>query len=221
MSAPTNGLGTAAVSDALDRHGLAGQAEGIVPLSPGFRLRGPAFTVRYAPTGGRSGTVGDFIDDVPPGSVIVLDNGGRQDVTVWGDLLTTAAALRGLAGTVIHGVCRDAARILEVGLPVYSRGAFMRTGKDRVRAVAVQEIVSLGATSVEPGDLVVGDADGVVIVPREHEAAVLETARDVERVEAEIRAALEAGGRLTDARQVSGYHALQRDRRGAGGRIGR
>ncbi|HEX9728634.1 MAG TPA: RraA family protein [Gemmatimonadales bacterium] len=116
-------VGTPALSDALDRHGLAGQADGIAPLTPAFRLRGPAFTVRFVPTGGRGGTVGDFIDEVPPGSVVVLDNGGRRDVTVWGDLLTTAALKRGVAGTVIHGVCRDAARILEVGLPVFSAGS--------------------------------------------------------------------------------------------------
>lgn len=210
MSGPEAVPDTAAVSDALDRLGIGGQARGIRPLAPSFRLVGRAFTVRLVPTTGRGGTVGDFIDDVEPGSVVVLDNGGRRDATVWGDLLTTAACHRGVAGVVIHGICRDRARILEVGLPVFSRGAWMRTGKDRVRAQETGAIVSLGTASVAPGDLVVGDADGVVVVPRPHEAAVLEAAREVARAEAAVRAAVEAGRPLREARLEAGYHALQR-----------
>jgi regulator of RNase E activity RraA len=153
--------------------------------------------------------VGDFIDDVEPGSVIVLDNGGRRDVTVWGDLLTTTAACRGLAGTVIHGVCRDTARILQLHYPVFSRGAYMRTGKGRVRAEDIQGLVSLGTASVEPGDLVVADSDGVVVVPREHEEEVLALALEISRAEERIRAAVEAGGALREAREEAGYHRLQ------------
>jgi regulator of RNase E activity RraA len=120
---------TSTLSDALDRLSVDGQVLGIRPLSPTFRVQGPAFTVRLVPTGGRGGTGGDFIDDVERGAVVVLDNGGRTDVTVWGDILTLAATVRGAAGTVIHGVCRDAVRIVDSGYPVFSRGAYMRTGR--------------------------------------------------------------------------------------------
>ena len=106
---------TTTLSDAMDRLGLAGQAFGIVPLDRGFRLAGPAFTARTIPVAAVSGTVGDYIDDVPPGSIVVLDNGGRLDATVWGDILTIMAHRRELGGTVINGVCRDAARSLELG----------------------------------------------------------------------------------------------------------
>jgi len=152
---------TTTLSDAMDRLGIAGQAFGIAPLDRRFRLVGPAFTVRTIPVATRAGaSVGDYIDEVPAGSIVVLDNGGRLDATVWGDILTIVAHRRGLGGTVIHGVCRDAARSLELGYPIFSRGVFMRTGKDRVRADGYQVPVSLGDVRVEPGDMVVGDGDG-------------------------------------------------------------
>jgi regulator of RNase E activity RraA len=84
-------LDTATISDALDRLGFRGQCHRIAPRSPAFRLCGRAFTVLFRPAGTPPGTVGDFIDDVAPGSVIVLDNGGREDATVWGDILTEIA----------------------------------------------------------------------------------------------------------------------------------
>ncbi len=96
------GLPTAAISDALDQAGIEGALHGLAPLSNDFRAAGPAFTVRYAPiddTGG--GTVGDFLDDVSPGVVIVIDNDGRTDVTVWGGIMTEIAAVRGIAGTAV------------------------------------------------------------------------------------------------------------------------
>lgn len=84
-------IDTATLSDALDKLGIAGQCLGIKPLDHGFRMAGRAFTLSYAPVGHPAGTVGDFIDDVPAGSVVVIDNGGRQDATVWGDILTLCA----------------------------------------------------------------------------------------------------------------------------------
>jgi 4-hydroxy-4-methyl-2-oxoglutarate aldolase len=203
-------LSAAAVSDALDRVGLAGQCPGIRPLDCGFRLLGHAFTVRYAPVGDVKGTVGDYIDEVAPGQVMVLDNGGRLDATVWGDILTEVAHRRGLPGTVIHGVCRDVARSLELAYPLFSRGAYMRTGKDRVQAESLNSAVSLGEVRVEPGDLLLGDADGVVVVPRAHEAQVLEVASQIEEKEKQIRAAIAAGMPLAEARRAAGYHELQR-----------
>ena len=101
---PLAGYSTAAVSDALDRLGRPGSLLGIAPLFDGARLCGPAFTVRYVTAGSPPGTVGDYLDDVPPGGVVVLDNGGRVDCTVWGDILTAMANQRGVAGTVIDGV---------------------------------------------------------------------------------------------------------------------
>ena len=115
-------LSTSCLSDALDRLGVAGQCADIKPLDRSFALAGRAFTVRYGPVGEDTGTVGDYIDDLGPGNVVVLDNQGRTDATVWGDLLTITAAGGRIAGTVIDGVCRDVARALSYSYPVFSRG---------------------------------------------------------------------------------------------------
>src|SRR5690348_8885724 len=101
-------LDTTSLSDAMDRLGIAGQCLGIKPLDHRFRLAGRAFTILYGPAGKPPGTVGDYIDDVPPGSVVVLDNGGRENATVWGDILTWVAHSRGVAGTEIgRASCRE------------------------------------------------------------------------------------------------------------------
>ena len=206
---PWHELACAAVSDALDKLGINGQCFGIKPLDPRFRVVGQAFTVRYAPVGMVRGTVGDYIDDVPAGGVVVLDNGGRMDATVWGDILTTMGHRRRLAGTVIHGVCRDVARSLELDYPMFSRGVYMRTGKDRVQVEAFGAPVSLGDVRVMPGDLMLGDADGVVVVPLARAPEVLETALAIELAEERIRELLAQGMRLDEARRQMGYFTLQ------------
>jgi len=214
MSDPTvdafKKLPTAAISDALDRLGIAGQALGMAPLDVRFRLAGRSFTIRYRPSGAvERGTVGDYIDDVPPGEVVVLDNAGRVDCTVWGDILTAVAHRRGLGGTVINGVCRDVSRAIDLGYPIYSRGRFMRTGKDRVEVESMGQPVSLGEVQVRPGDVLVGDADGIVVIPRSRESEVLSTALSIEEAETAIEAETARGTRLDEARTKHRYHALQ------------
>ena len=85
---------------------------------------------------------------LPPGTVVVLDNGGRDNATVWGDILTEVAHGKGIAGTVIDGINRDVALSLELGYPVYSRDNWMRTGKDRVQVEAVGVAVNIGDVSL-------------------------------------------------------------------------
>jgi regulator of RNase E activity RraA len=202
-------LDTATLSDALDRLGIVGQCYGIKPRDPSFRMAGRAFTLLYGPAAKPAGTVGDYIDDVPPGAVLVLDNGGRTDATVWGDILTEIAARRGIAGTVIDGINRDVALCLELGYPVYSRESWMRTGKDRVQVEATNVPVTIGGARVAPGDLLRGDADGVIVVPKEHEEAVLAAAEDIHAAEERIREAVRGGMRLDEVRRQFKYHNLQ------------
>lgn len=202
-------LDTTSISDALDRLGIAGQCLGIKPLDHRFRLTGRAFTILYGPASTPPGTVGDYIDDLEPGAVVVLDNGGRENATVWGDILTTMAHRRGIAGTVIDGACRDVHLSLSLGYPIYSRSYSMRTGKDRVQVEATNGPVTVGDARVNAGDLLRGDADGVVVIPRAHENAVLSIAEEVDAVEGRILAAVRDGMRLVDARRQFGYHQLQ------------
>ena len=202
-------LDTATLSDALDRLGIVGQCYRIKPRSPAFRMAGRAWTLLYGPAANPPGTVGDYIDDVPPGSVIVLDNGGRDNATVWGDILTEIAHRRGIAGTLIDGVCRDTALCLQLGYPVFSKDHWMRTGKDRVQVEATEVPVTIGEARVAPGDIVKGDADGVVVIPQAHEDRVLDTAEAIETAEDAIRAAVRGGMRLDEARKQHKYHQLQ------------
>lgn len=205
------GLDTPGVSDALDKLGLHGQALGIAPLADyPHVVVGPAFTVKYAPATVPAGTVGDFIDDVAEGDVIVLDNDGRADCTVWGDILTQYAGLRGVAGTVIDGVCRDVNKALGDGYPLFTSGRFMRTGKDRVQVEAVNTTVAIGTVRVAARDIIVADANGVVVVPRERAREVAAAARQIEEVEAGIRERIAQGDTIRRARAALGYHTLQR-----------
>ena len=206
-------LDTTSISDALDRLGIAGQCLNIKPLDHTFQLAGRAFTILYGPAGSPPGTVGDYIDEVEPGSVIVLDNGGRENATVWGDILTWVAHKRGVAGTVIDGACRDTYLARELGYPIYSRSYSMRTGKDRVQVEAMHGPVNVGDARVNDGDILRGDADGVLVIPREHENAVLDAAEEIDRVEQHIRALLNEGKTLKEARQQLGYHGLQSRRK--------
>ena len=200
--------GTAALSDALDRLGIAGQCLGLRARS-GYDLAGPAYTVRYLPVGSRTGTVGDYIEDVPPGSVVVLDNGGREDVTVWGELLTAAAIARGVAGTVVYGAHRDSASIRKLGYPIFSTAVYMRTGKGRVYAADTGGPVQVGGVHVEPGDFVVADSDGVVILPRSRSDEVRRIAEEIREAETEIARLVSGGVTLRAARETEGYHDLQ------------
>ena len=205
-----DGLPTAAVSDALDKLGLPGSALGIAPIFVGARMLGRAFTIGYAPVSPVApGTVGDYIDDVASGEVVVLDNQGRTDCTVWGDILTCVAHARKVAGTVISGVCRDTARAMELRYPLYSVGRFMRTGKERVEVVATGGPVNIGGVQVRAGDVVIGDDDGVVIVPFKRAEQVAGIAREISEIEDRILAAALQSGSLRKARKQFGYHGLQ------------
>ncbi|AFY20527.1 RraA family protein [Pseudomonas sp. UW4] len=205
------GLDTPGVSDALDKLGLPGQCLGVAPLDNYCKvIVGPAFTVQYVSASVPPGTVGDFIEDVLPGDVVVIDNSGRNDCTVWGDIMTQYAGSRQIAATVIDGVCRDVNKALGDGYPIFSKGRFMRTGKDRVQVQSVNQPVSVGTARVCARDIVVADANGVVIVPRARAAEVAACARQIESVEADIRALIAQGKTLKEARTALGYHSLQR-----------
>ncbi|KAJ5812995.1 hypothetical protein N7447_010018 [Penicillium robsamsonii] len=202
---------TPGVSDALDKLGIPGQAFGIMPLTNYKKVTvGPAFTVRYVPASDPPGSVGDFIDNVAIGDVILIDNGGRTDCTVWGDIMTQYAGLQGIAGTVIDGVCRDVNRAINDDYPLFTAGRWMRTGKDRVQVGGVNETIGIGKVRVQPRDIVVADANGVVVVPRDRAREVAEVAGRIEKSEAGIRELIASGATIAQAREKLGYHTLQR-----------
>jgi regulator of RNase E activity RraA len=202
-------LDTTCVSDALDRLGIQGGCHGISPIVSGVKAVGPAFTVSYVPCGVEKGTVGDFLDDVETGQIVVLDNGGRTTCTVWGDIMTFYSQKKGIAGTVIDGVCRDLPRILETRYPIFTRGRFMVTGKDRVEVAGVNVPVSIGNIQICHNDIVMCDDSGVLVVPLKQAADVLKAANEIDVAEQTILEMLDQGLTLREAREKMGYHKLQ------------
>ena len=202
-------LDTPSITDAMDRLGLTGGLLGIKAVVPGTKLCGQAFTVHYTACGQVHGTVGDFLDDVAPGEVVVIDNGGRLHCTVWGDIMSYFAFSHNIAGTVIDGVCRDIPTIEELKYPIFTKGTYMVTGKDRVYVDGINVPVSVSNVQVLPGDLMIADDSGAVVVPYDHVEAVLEVAMEIEAKEQFIRDELKKGTTLKKARELSGYHTLQ------------
>ena len=109
--------------------------------------------------------MGDFLDDVEPGQVVVIDNGGRDWCTVWGDIMSLDANLKGVSGTIIDGVCRDLPAIERIGYPIYSKGVYMVTGKDRVYVDAVDRFLDKLAGVADPERFGPIEQNGGGIVP--------------------------------------------------------
>ncbi|MFO7564392.1 MAG: RraA family protein [Enhygromyxa sp.] len=199
-------ISSANVSDALDVAGITGQAFALRAMVPGTRCAGPAFTVEFADTDDpRSAPAANYLEDVPAGAVVVIDNLGRRDCTVWGGLLTAFALRREIAGTVIWGACRDLAEIREFGYPMFASHATMRTGKGRVRCVAVGGVVRLGEVEVAAGDWIVADDDGVVRVPARDQVTIARRAREIAELEARILEDVQSGVSLEEARRRHRY----------------
>jgi len=202
-------LSTSAISDAMDKIGVRCGCEGIKPIFYGLKTVGRAVTLKYAPISLKRESVGDYIDDIKEGSVLVLDNEGRTDCTVWGGILTTVSLKKNIAGTIINGVCRDVEVIRELKYPLWSKGHFMVTGKDRVGLIGFNVPVSIGKVRVDPDDLIVGDDSGVVAIPEEKIEEIADAAELIEKKEKEILESVERGLSLKEAREKFGYHDLQ------------
>lgn len=202
-------LRVANVSDALNRFGKQGGCEGIQSVFHPVNMVGRAYTVRCVPCGERSGTLGEFMEEVQAGDVVVIDNAGRIDCTVWGYLLTVAAKEKRISGALIEGACRDLAILREETFPVFSRGYFMKTGKGRVMLDAVQVPVNVGGVSVCPGDWIIGDDSGVVIVEAGMSRNILPAAEEIKRLEDQAAENVRRGMPLKEARERIGYHDLQ------------
>ena len=202
-------MDTASISDAMDKLGIPCGLLGIQAVVEGNKICGDAFTVHYIPCGMGKGNVGDFIDDVKPGQVVVIDNGGRTYCTVWGDIMTYTAKTKGIEGTLIDGVCRDVNGIKELNYGIYTKGKYMVTGKERVTVDAVNIPVAISGVQVRPGDIILGDDSGALVIPQEKAEEVLEVAQHIEEVEQKIIAEVKAGSSLKAAREKLGYHSLQ------------
>jgi 4-hydroxy-4-methyl-2-oxoglutarate aldolase len=188
-------LPSATLHEAGGRIGLMPPA--IKPVSPSFRVCGPAVTV-HSP-GGDNLWLHRAIYVARPGDVLVVHVSGAYDFGYWGEIMSCAAKTRGLAGLVIDGCVRDGAILADFGLPVFARGLCIRgTGKDFGARGWINFPTLFDSLVVNPGDLIVGDADGVVAIPRERAAEVVAAAREREAKEAATLERIRAGERTLE-----------------------
>ncbi len=186
-----NAVAVASVSDAVDtvcgRRGFMDCT--IKPRINDKRVCGPAATVLGAVTDEALPPqhIIDLIDEAPAGSVLVIAvDGGEPNVALWGGLMTAGAVANGHAGAVLDGSVRDVTEIRrDYGFPIYANGVSPATMVGRYRTVASQVPVCVGGVIVHPGDIIVGDVDGVVVVPKDSAEAVLDMARDIDARELE------------------------------------
>lgn len=184
-------LAAAASISASTIHEAAGKIgalpSAIKPLNPAVEVRGPAFTVRGAPNDNL--WLHYALDQAQPGDVLVADMGGYYEAGYWGEVMTVSAQARGLGGLVINGCVRDGREMIEAGFPVFARGTCMRgTEKDQNFKGALGEALPMGDVLVQSGDLVIGDGDGVVVIPRGQideaiEASIARDAREAEMMD--------------------------------------
>jgi len=176
-------LSTTNVSDACDFHGIRGATCGIRPMSESWgRMVGRAVTMKMCAAGetkNRHHLGMNAIVASEPGDIIVIDNGGRLDTSCWGGILANSAKMRRITGVVIDGCCRDLDDILDADFPVYARGCVVATARGRVMEQSTNEMISFGGVQVRPGDVVMCDRSGVVIIPWEHVDEVLEKAEEL------------------------------------------
>lgn len=164
----------------------------IKPLERSMRVCGPAFTVKGAP--GDNLWLHHALDQAQPGDVLVADVGGHYDAGYWGEVMTVSAQARGLGGLVINGCVRDGNEMIGLGFQVFARGTCMRgTEKDHNFKGALAQPLAMGDVIVTPGDLVIGDGDGVVVIPRGQVAEAIEASNAREAHEAEMMDILRTG----------------------------
>ncbi len=189
-------LAAAATISASTIHEAAGKIgalpAAIKPLDPAIRVCGPAFTVKGAP--GDNLWLHYALAEAKPGDVLVADMGGLYEAGYWGEVMTVSAQARGIAGLVINGCVRDGREMIELGFPVFARGTCMRgTEKDPNYNGALAQPLPMGDVLIEPGDLVIGDGDGVVVIPRAQVAEAIEASHAREAREAEMMDVLRTG----------------------------
>lgn len=198
-------LYVAVLSDILDGLGFRGQVlqPGIVPVQPDRRplvgraatvVIGPQFEVVEQPYTNQIAA----IDALQPGDVVVSGVGGLRDVAVWGELFSNAALARGARGTLTDGCHRDTRMILDLGFPVFSRGARPVDASGRCTVISYGRPVAVAGVNVRPGDIVFAEIDGIVIVPRDIAEETVERAFAKVAKEDGARADLRAGLLLSE-----------------------
>lgn len=184
---------TAVASDCLGRS--QAMAGAIGPLAPDMRITAQARTVACMVAD--NSALHAAIARCAPGDVLVCDGKGFEDAALFGGLMTRSAMYHGIAGLVIDGAVRDSTEIIDAGFPCFSR-AVVPGGPHKGFGGAIDGTISCGGVSVSPGDLIIGDADGVTVVPFARIEETFEAAKAILAKEEDVLAILADGGSLAD-----------------------
>lgn len=197
-------LTTAILSDSLDVVGLRHQVlpQRLAPVVAGSRSFGRAVTVQFAPSlefdaDDPYRDAINFIDSVRPGQLVVVATAASNESGFWGELFSAAAKGAGAVGVITDGNVRDTDKIGAVGFPAFSLSRRPIDFRGRMRVVASHETVTLFGVQIAPGDLVMADDDGVVVIPQSHEEEVLVLARTRASSESTVLAELLSGESLS------------------------
>lgn len=197
-------LPTPNISDALGRDG--GMDARIRPAFPGARLAGPAYTVLNYP---KDNLMTHYaLKNALPGDVIVVDNGCGTHGSGWGELMSMAAKVKGLGGIVIDGTVRDVDELRKIGVPIFAAGVTAE-GTVKVTPGGINCPVTCGGVCVLPGDVVVGDENGVVVVTGPRAKEVLRNALAISEKEETIRQRILKGETLYDIFNLGQYLELE------------
>lgn len=195
MQTPTSDLleglkraGTATIHEAQGQKGAV--HGGIRPVDPSMRAAGPALTVKCRP--GDNLALHFALTKLQPGQVLVVDAEGFTEAGPWGDVMSCAAMQAGARGLFIDGAVRDSHTITEMGFPVFSRGISIK-GTNKFQPGQINVPIVFGGVVVRPGDIVVGDRDGVVVVLAEEAVGALEACEARETKEEKFRDQLRSG----------------------------
>jgi regulator of RNase E activity RraA len=198
-------VGTSMVTDSFLRLGMSGWMEDVLPIRPGLKIAARARTLTFRPVrrdGVPASSMYSYISRVAPGEVLVMGTGGTTD-NLMGCNMTTFAKRSGLAGIVTDSRTRDRAEIGELGFPMFSRGAAVRPPTS-VEVYELDVAVTCGGAQVQPGDIVIADDDGVVVVPAHRAEDVLYQIEDIAEIEAQMVAAIARGAGVSQIEAVAG-----------------
>jgi len=197
------------VSDALDRLGVEGSTQGILPIYSCTKIAGPAATLKYLPFGGaqESTVLGTLraIVGAGRGSVLVVDASENPDVNSLGGVAGATAKHNGLAGCVTDGLVRDVDEYKVYGLPVYARGIAQQSVRGRSSCAGYGIPVMLGGVPVRPGDFILADENGTIVVPKEHAEEAVDFAIQVKATEEKVIAQIRAGADPVEAHERVNY----------------
>ncbi|HEX4442752.1 MAG TPA: RraA family protein [Galbitalea sp.] len=196
-------LSSAILSDSLDAAGQRDRVSRIrlAPLAPGSRILGRAWTVSFEPSTDDNpsdpyGAAIDFISAIRVGEIAVIGTAESNESAFWGELFSAAAMGAGAAGVVTDGNLRDTDKIVEMGFPAFSLSRRPIDYRGRMRVVGIGEPTSIGGVTIESGELIMADDDGLVAIPRFAENEVLQRARERAGGESTVLSELRAGETL-------------------------